>query len=804
MASYDWPPSGGGSGGGSGTVTSVALSLPGSVFNITGSPVTTFGTLMGTFAIQAANYVFAGPTSGSPDTPSFRALVAADIPSLSATYVTQSEIGAANGVAALDSSGHIPVAQLTNSVIVYQGLWASVTNTPMLADGTGTTGQVYWCSDTSQGPVAGLNNTSMYNFQIGDLVLYNGSEWELTTPAAGVQSVNTMTGQVTVNAINQLTGDITTTAAIDSQSKVASLVATTNSTLTTLNSLILPLSQTSGTLGIAQGGTGQTSKAAAYNALTPLAATGDTIYEASPGVATVLPIGTNGYVLTVAAGVPTWALSPGGVSSVNGATGATTVNAINALTGDITAGPATQSQSEAATVAKIQGTTVSGTTGSGNVVFSASPTLSGTGLFTNLTGTGTLIVPAIDSTAGAGTALSIQGGSAASPGNGGSVTIAGASGSSTTTGGTGGTLNLNGGNGNGTGNNAGGAVNIQAGTSVFGSAGGTVTISSGTGGVGAATTGQTGGTTNVNGGTGGVGSSTSGNGGGATVKAGSGGGGVGGGTGGTAQLVGGTGGTGSSTGGNGGAANITGGSPGSVAGAAGGAVSITSANGTSTGSGGAGGSVTISSGQANGDNTANNAGGSVTLSVGVSKGSAGGSNLTMTAGTGGIGTSTAGANGGNTVINAGVGGAGSSTGGTGGTITINAGAGGNSTTPGTGGDIEFFVGATTSVTEHFRISHLGTVFATNAQIQAATAGFGFSVKSGSNCKMGTATLVGGTVTVSNTSVTSNSLIFLTTQSVGGTVGYSYISAKVASTSFTITSISALDTSIVAWLIMEEM
>ena len=66
-----------------------------------------------------------------------------------------------------------------------------------------------------------------------------------------------------------------------------------------------------------------------------------------------------------------------GVTSVNGAMGAVTVNAINQLTGDVTAGPASQSQSKASTVAAIQGTTVSGTTGTGNVVFSASPTLSG-------------------------------------------------------------------------------------------------------------------------------------------------------------------------------------------------------------------------------------------------------------------------------------------------------------------------------------------------------------------------------------------------------------------------------------------
>lgn len=64
----------------SGTVTSVGLSLP-SIFSITGSPVTTAGTLTGTLATQVANTVFAGPTTGADAAPTFRTLVAADIPS---------------------------------------------------------------------------------------------------------------------------------------------------------------------------------------------------------------------------------------------------------------------------------------------------------------------------------------------------------------------------------------------------------------------------------------------------------------------------------------------------------------------------------------------------------------------------------------------------------------------------------------------------------------------------------------------------------------------------------------------------
>lgn len=67
---------------GSGTVTSVGLTLPASVFSVAGSPVTAAGTLAGSLIVQNANKVWAGPTTGADATPTFRSLVAADIPSL--------------------------------------------------------------------------------------------------------------------------------------------------------------------------------------------------------------------------------------------------------------------------------------------------------------------------------------------------------------------------------------------------------------------------------------------------------------------------------------------------------------------------------------------------------------------------------------------------------------------------------------------------------------------------------------------------------------------------------------------------
>lgn len=83
------------------------------------------------------------------------------------------------------------------------------------------------------------------------------------------------------------------------------------------------------------------------------------------------------------------------------------------------------------------------------------------------------------------------------------------------------------------------------------------------------------------------------------------------------------------------------------------------------------------------------------------------------------------------------------------------------------------------------------------------AGNGISIKEGTNATMGTATLSAGTVTVNTTAVTANSRIFLTVN--GGTltnVGSTYISARSAGTSFTITSTNVLDASNVAWIIIE--
>ncbi len=85
---------------------------------------------------------------------------------------------------------------------------------------------------------------------------------------------------------------------------------------------------------------------------------------------------------------------------------------------------------------------------------------------------------------------------------------------------------------------------------------------------------------------------------------------------------------------------------------------------------------------------------------------------------------------------------------------------------------------------------------------AGTVGKGLKIKEGVNARMGVATLVTGAAVVPTTAVTAISRIFLTGDADGGTVGFPRVSGRIAGTSFSITSGNALDTSTVAWLIVE--
>ena len=134
----------------SGSVTSVGLSLP-SIFTVSGTPVTSSGTLSAVLANETANYIFAGPTSGASAAPTFRALVNADIPS-STVNGTAIAFGTTNTITAAAGTltGTILNSTVTNSSLagvgtIITGQWNATfgpTITPSL--GSDATGDIYY------------------------------------------------------------------------------------------------------------------------------------------------------------------------------------------------------------------------------------------------------------------------------------------------------------------------------------------------------------------------------------------------------------------------------------------------------------------------------------------------------------------------------------------------------------------------------------------------------------------------------------------------------------------------------------
>ena len=128
-----------------------------------------------------------------------------------------SEKGQANGYASLDSGGKVPVSQLPNSIMEYQGTWNADTNTPTLANGTGSPGDVYRVS------VAGTALSLTFN--VGDYVIYNGTTWEKSDTTDAVSSVAGRTGDVTLTSSDVGLGNVDNTSDLNKPISTATQTA---------------------------------------------------------------------------------------------------------------------------------------------------------------------------------------------------------------------------------------------------------------------------------------------------------------------------------------------------------------------------------------------------------------------------------------------------------------------------------------------------------------------------------------------------------------------------------------------------
>ncbi len=200
------------SGAGSGTVTSVAMTVPSGIFTILGSPITSSGTLQVGLVNQLANTVWCGPTSGAESVPTFRLLVSDDIPNLSASKITSGTLGVdRGGTGASTLTGVL----FGNGTSAFTGI-ASTTPNQMLRVNSGGTGYEWFTPDylsnvmTSLGdmiygnavglPVRRSGNvttTKMFLSQTGDGTSSAAPQWSVVT-ASDVGGVPT-SRQLTIN-----------------------------------------------------------------------------------------------------------------------------------------------------------------------------------------------------------------------------------------------------------------------------------------------------------------------------------------------------------------------------------------------------------------------------------------------------------------------------------------------------------------------------------------------------------------------------------------------------------------------------
>jgi hypothetical protein len=86
-------------------------------------------------------------------------------------------------------------------------------------------------------------------------------------------------------------------------------------------------------IAIANGGTGQATKAAAFDALSPMTTAGDIIYGGASGTGARLAAGSNGQVLTMVSGNPVWQNSGGSIATMSATGNATTTASYIIFTG---------------------------------------------------------------------------------------------------------------------------------------------------------------------------------------------------------------------------------------------------------------------------------------------------------------------------------------------------------------------------------------------------------------------------------------------------------------------------------------
>ena len=193
------------------SVSSVALSLP-AIFTVSGSPVTTSGTLTATLASQTANTILAAP-NGAAGTPTFRVLASGDLP---ATYSPAGTLTLGTAGQTTTMLGNISAITSNQTITLSPTGTGTITVNPAVAGNINNMNIGATTRGTGAFTTLGANNTVTISTATNNQTYSTTGAGTITISSGTAGSIDNMTIGGTTPAVGTFSQLLTPTSAVSS------------------------------------------------------------------------------------------------------------------------------------------------------------------------------------------------------------------------------------------------------------------------------------------------------------------------------------------------------------------------------------------------------------------------------------------------------------------------------------------------------------------------------------------------------------------------------------------------------------